>query len=143
MSVFSKNDFCILVVDDFSTMRRIILVLLRELGFTKFMEAENGDDALKLLGESARTDSINFVVTDVNMPGMNGFELLKKVRDDSRFAAVPILIVTAEARKEDIVLAAKWGADGYIVKPFTKATLEERVTRILQKKGISFLENTS
>jgi two-component system, chemotaxis family, chemotaxis protein CheY len=118
-----------LVVDDFSTMRRIIRGLLKEMGCSHTGEAEDGVDALSHL----RQQKYDFVVTDINMPNMNGFELLKAIRADDALKHLPVLMVTAEARKEDIVLAAQSGASGYIVKPFTKSTLEEKVLKILQK----------
>ena len=121
----------ILVVDDFSTMRRIIRGLLRESGYADVEEAEDGVAALDLL----RNAAFDFVISDINMPGMNGFELLAAIKKDETLAHLPVLMVTAEARREDIVRAAQEGAAGYIVKPFTKATLEEKVAKILQKLG--------
>lgn len=118
-----------LVVDDFATMRRIVRGLLREIGWTDVDEAEDGAVALHML----RNGKYDFVVSDVNMPNMTGFELLKAIRGDASLKHLPVLMVTAEARKEDILLAAQTGASGYVVKPFTKATLEEKVQRILQK----------
>jgi two-component system chemotaxis response regulator CheY len=118
-----------LIVDDFSTMRRIVRNLLKEIGFNNAEEAEDGSVALAML----RSSRFDFVVSDINMPNMNGFELLKNMRADETLRSIPVLMVTAEAKKEDIVAAAKGGASGYIVKPFTKATLEEKVQKILQK----------
>ncbi len=118
-----------LVVDDFSTMRRIVRGLLKEMGCNNAEEAEDGAIALGML----KAGKFDFVVSDINMPNMNGFELLKAVKADDALKHIPVLMVTAEARKEDIVLAAQSGAAGYIVKPFTKATLEEKVQKILQK----------
>ncbi|MFN3566344.1 MAG: chemotaxis response regulator CheY [Burkholderiaceae bacterium] len=118
-----------LVVDDFSTMRRIVRNLLKEIGFGNVEEAEDGSVALAML----RSSKFDFVVSDINMPNMNGFELLKNMRADETLKSIPVLMVTAEAKKEDIVAAAQSGASGYIVKPFTKATLEEKVQKILQK----------
>jgi two-component system, chemotaxis family, chemotaxis protein CheY len=118
-----------LVVDDFSTMRRIVRGLLKEMGCTQIDEAEDGVAALRML----RAQSYDFVVSDINMPNMTGFELLKAIKEDDALKHLPVLMVTAEARKEDIVLAAQSGAAGYIVKPFTKATLEEKVLKIFQK----------
>ncbi len=118
-----------LIVDDFSTMRRIVRGLLREMGCLHADEAEDGAVALGML----KTTKFDFVVSDINMPNMNGFELLKAIKADPELRHLPVLMVTAEARKEDIVLAAQTGAAGYIVKPFTKATLEEKVQKILQK----------
>lgn len=118
-----------LVVDDFSTMRRIIRNLLKEAGFENVDEAENGAIALRKL----QGGDFEFVVSDINMPEMNGFELLEAIRADPAIGKLPVLMVTAEARKEDIVRAAQAGASGYIVKPFTKATLEEKVAKIVDK----------
>lgn len=118
-----------LIVDDFSTMRRIVRGLLKEMGCNNADEAEDGAVALTML----KTAKYDFVVSDINMPNMNGFDLLKAVKADPGLKHLPVLMVTAEARKEDIVLAAQTGAAGYIVKPFTKATLEEKVQKIMQK----------
>jgi two-component system, chemotaxis family, chemotaxis protein CheY len=118
-----------LIVDDFSTMRRIVRGLLREMGCLNAEEAEDGAAALALL----KAGKFDFVVSDINMPNMNGFELLKAIKGDPELRHIPVLMVTAEARKEDIVLAAQTGAAGYIVKPFTKATLEEKLQKIMQK----------
>ena len=115
-----------LVVDDFSTMRRIVRNLLKESGYVEADEAEDGVVALQKL----RSSTFDFVVSDINMPNMNGFQLLTEIKH------LPVLMVTAEARKEDIVLAAQQGAAGYIVKPFTKATLEDKVNHILTKMGL-------
>ena len=121
-----------LIVDDFSTMRRIVRNLLKESGFSDADEAEDGVVALHKL----RNSKFDFVVTDINMPNMNGFQLLAEVKSDEKLKHLPVLMVTAEARKEDIVAAAQAGAAGYIVKPFTKATLEEKVTLIIKKAGL-------
>lgn len=118
-----------LVVDDFSTMRRIVRGLLREMGYANIEEAEDGADGLSKL----RMQKFDFVVSDINMPKMNGFEMLQAIKADDNLKHLPVLMVTAEARKEDIILAAQSGAAGYIVKPFTRATLEEKVNKILQK----------
>jgi two-component system, chemotaxis family, chemotaxis protein CheY len=122
-----------LVVDDFSTMRRIVRGLLKEMGCNDVTEAEDGAAALQLL----KVQRFDFVVSDINMPNMNGFELLKAIKAEDTLRHLPVLMVTAEARKEDIVLAAQSGAAGYIVKPFSKATLEEKVQRILQKMAVT------
>ena len=122
-------DMKFLVVDDFSTMRRIVRGLLKEIGYSNVEEAEDGVVALNIL----KNGRFDFVVSDINMPNMNGFDLLKAIKEDDKLKAIPVLMVTAEARKEDIVLAAQTGAAGYIVKPFTKATLEEKVQKIMQK----------
>jgi two-component system chemotaxis response regulator CheY len=124
-----STDMKFLIVDDFSTMRRIVRGLLKEIGYHNADEAEDGSVALNML-KNAKYD---FVVSDINMPVMNGFELLSAVKADDALKHLPVLMVTAEARKEDIVRAAKDGAAGYIVKPFTKATLEEKVQKIMQK----------
>ena len=123
------RDLKFLVVDDFSTMRRIVRGLLKEMGCDKIEEAEDGSAALKAL----RTTKFDFVVCDINMPVMNGFEFLKAAKADDSLKNIPFLMVTAEARKEDIVLAAQSGAAGYIVKPFTKAILEEKILKIVQR----------
>jgi two-component system chemotaxis response regulator CheY len=120
-----------LIVDDFSTMRRIIRNILKEIGYSNADEAEDGQVALSKL----KSSPFDFVVSDINMPNMNGFQLLQQIRADDSLRTLPVLMVTAEARKEDIVTAAQSGASGYIVKPFTKATLEEKVQKILQKVG--------
>ena len=125
----SPSSLKFLIVDDFSTMRRIVRGLLKEMGCIDAHEAEDGAVALTML----KAQTFDVVVCDINMPNMNGFELLKAVKADPALKHLPILMVTAEARKEDIVLAAQSGAAGYIVKPFTKATLEEKVQKILQK----------
>jgi two-component system, chemotaxis family, chemotaxis protein CheY len=122
-------DLKYLIVDDFSTMRRIVRGLLKEMGCTNAEEAEDGAVALAAM----KAQKFDFVVCDINMPNMNGFDFLKAVRADDALKHIPVLMVTAEARKEDIVLAAQTGASGYIVKPFTKATLEEKVQKIVQK----------
>ena len=125
----TPTDLKFLIVDDFSTMRRIVRGLLKEIGYNNAEEAEDGAVALNML-KNAKFD---FVVSDINMPNMNGFELLAHIKKDDSLKHLPVLMVTAEARKEDIVRAAQEGAAGYIVKPFTKATLEEKVQKIMQK----------
>ena len=125
----TSSDMKFLIVDDFSTMRRIVRGLLKEMGYANADEAEDGAVALQML----KAQSYDFVVCDINMPNMNGFDLLRAVKADAALKAIPVLMVTAEARKEDIVLAAQTGAAGYIVKPFNKATLEEKVQKIMQK----------
>lgn len=127
------SDLRFLVVDDFSTMRRIVRNLLKEAGYPNCEEAEDGVVALQKL----RAVPFDFVVSDINMPNMNGFQLLSEIREDPQLKSLPVLMITAEARKEDIVRAAQSGASGYIVKPFTKATLEEKVSKILQKTAAS------
>jgi two-component system chemotaxis response regulator CheY len=125
----NASDLKFLIVDDFSTMRRIVRGLLKEMGCNNAEEAEDGAVALNMM----KSQKFDFVVCDINMPNMNGFEFLKAVKADDSLKHVPVLMVTAEARKEDIVSAAQGGAAGYIVKPFTKATLEEKVAKIVQK----------
>jgi two-component system chemotaxis response regulator CheY len=125
----TPTDLKFLIVDDFSTMRRIVRGLLKEMGCNNADEAEDGAVALTML----KASKYDFVVSDINMPNMNGFDLLKAVKAEESLRHIPVLMVTAEARKEDIVLAAQSGAAGYIVKPFTKATLEEKVQKIMQK----------
>ncbi|MBL0125084.1 MAG: chemotaxis response regulator CheY [Betaproteobacteria bacterium] len=122
-------DLKFLIVDDFSTMRRIVRNLLKEIGYNNADEAEDGVVALAKL----RGGNFDFVVSDINMPNMNGFELLTQIRADDNLKGLPVLMVTAEAKKENILAAAQGGASGYIVKPFTKATLEEKVLKIVQK----------
>lgn len=119
----------ILVVDDFSTMRRIIKNLLRDLGFNNTQEADDGLTALPKL----QSGDFDFLVTDWNMPGMQGIDLLKAVRADPRLASLPVLMVTAEAKKEQIVEAAQAGVNGYIVKPFTAGTLKEKIDKIFER----------
>ncbi|MGL4856514.1 MAG: chemotaxis response regulator CheY [Plesiomonas sp.] len=116
----------ILIVDDFSTMRRIIKNLLRDLGFNNTHEADDGTSALPML----RSGSFDFVVTDWNMPGMQGIDLLKVIRSDDDLRHLPVLMVTAEAKREQIIEAAQAGVNGYIVKPFTSATLKEKLDKI-------------
>ena len=124
-----NNDMRILVVDDFSTMRRIIRNLLRELGYQNIQEADDGQTAWPML----QGGGFDFLVTDWNMPGMPGIELLKAVRADARLQSLPVLMVTAEAKREQIVEAAQAGVNGYIVKPFTAETLREKLDRIFAR----------
>jgi two-component system, chemotaxis family, chemotaxis protein CheY len=126
-----------LVVDDFSTMRRIVSNLLKELGYTKITEAEDGEKALKILQGPDNVVPINFVVTDWNMPVMDGLTLLQNIRADARTKDTAVLMVTAEAKKENIIAAAQAGADGYVVKPFNAATLKEKLDKILSKRGLA------
>ena len=118
-----------LVVDDFSTMRRIVRNLLKELGFTNVDEAEDGAVAWQKL----QAGGFDFVVSDWNMPNMDGLTLLQTIRADARLKALPVLMITAEAKKENIIAAAQAGASGYIVKPFTAATLNEKLAKIFEK----------
>ncbi len=117
-----------LVVDDFSTMRRIVRNLLKELGFNNVDEAEDGVDALARL----RGGGFQFVVSDWNMPNMTGIDLLINIRADAALKNLPVLMVTAEAKKENIIAAAQAGASGYIVKPFTSSTLDEKLSKIFK-----------
>ena len=119
----------ILIVDDFSTMRRIIKNLLRDLGFTNTAEADDGTSALPML----QSGSFDFLVTDWNMPGMTGIDLLKAVRTDPALAQLPVLMVTAEAKREQIIMAAQAGVNGYIVKPFNGPTLKEKIEKIFER----------
>jgi len=119
----------ILIVDDFSTMRRIIKNLLRDLGFTNVTEADDGNSALPLL----QNGHFDFLITDWNMPGMSGLELLRKVRAEERLADLPVLMVTAEAKREQIIEAARAGVNGYVVKPFTGMALKEKIERIFER----------
>jgi len=120
-----------LVVDDFSTMRRIVRNLLKELGFTNVDEAEDGAVALQKLNSAP----FEFVVTDWNMPNMDGLTLLQTIRQTPHLKHLPVLMVTAEAKKENIIAAAQAGASGYIVKPFTAATMSEKLEKIFEKIG--------
>jgi len=119
----------ILIVDDFSTMRRIIKNLLRDLGFTNTIEADDGQSALPLL----KAGSIDFLITDWNMPGMTGIDLLKTVREDPNIKQIPVLMVTAEAKREQIIAAAQAGVNGYVVKPFTATVLKEKIDKIFER----------
>ena len=124
-----NKDMKILIVDDFSTMRRIIKNLLRDLGFTNTAEADDGQTALPML----QNGKFDFLVTDWNMPGMQGIDLLKNVRADPELADLPVLMVTAESKRDQIVEAAQAGVNGYIVKPFTAATLKEKIDKIFER----------
>ncbi len=119
----------ILVVDDFSTMRRIIKNLLRDLGFSNTAEADDGITALPML----QTGKFDFLVTDWNMPGMTGIDLLKTIRADDKLKTLPILMVTAEAKREQIIEAAQSGVNGYVVKPFTAQTLKQKIDKIFER----------
>lgn len=119
----------ILVVDDFSTMRRIVKNLLRDLGFSNTVEADDGKTALPIL----QAGGIDFLVTDWNMPGMTGIDLLKAVRSDPELVDLPVLMVTAEAKREQIIMAAQAGVNGYVIKPFTAATLKEKIEKIFER----------
>lgn len=120
-----------LVVDDFSTMRRIVRNLLKELGYSNVEEAEDGAMGLAKL----KSESFDFVVSDWNMPNMDGLTMLQQIRADPKLSKIPVLMVTAEAKKENIIAAAQAGANGYVVKPFTAATLDEKLAKIFEKMG--------
>lgn len=124
-----KKDIKILVVDDFSTMRRIIKNLLKELGLTNVVEADDGATALPIL----KAGGIEFLITDWNMPQMTGIDLLKHVRSDPNLRDIPVLMVTAEAKREQIITAAQAGVNGYVVKPFTAAVLKEKIDKIFER----------
>ena len=122
-----SKDIKFLVVDDFSTMRRIIKNLLHDLGYQNVVEADDGNTALPILQEG----DIDCLITDWNMPGMHGLELLKAVRSDPKLAKLPVLMLTAESKREQIVEAAQAGVSGYVIKPFTAETLKEKLDKIL------------
>ena len=126
-----SNALKFLVVDDFSTMRRIVKGLLNELGYSEVTEADDGNTALPLL----KNGSFDFLITDWNMPGMPGLELLKAVRGDPKLAKLPVLMLTAEAKREQIIEAAQAGVSGYVIKPFTADTLKEKIDKILASKA--------
>lgn len=119
----------ILIVDDFSTMRRIIKNLLRDLGFTNTAEADDGSTALPML----KNGNFDFLVTDWNMPIMNGLDLLREVRADENLKHLPVLMVTAEAKRDQIITAAQAGVNGYVVKPFTAQVLEDKISKIFER----------
>jgi two-component system chemotaxis response regulator CheY len=127
-AILNKN-MKILIVDDFSTMRRIVKNLLRDLGFNNTQEADDGLTALPML----KKGGFDFVVTDWNMPGMQGIDLLKNIRADAELKHLPVLMITAEAKREQIIEAAQAGVNGYIVKPFTAATLKEKLDKIFDR----------
>ncbi|MFC3338436.1 chemotaxis response regulator CheY [Paracandidimonas soli] len=126
-----QKNIKILVVDDFPTMRRIIRNLLKDLGFENVEEAEDGAMGLDKL----RNGNFDFVVSDWNMPNLDGLSMLQQIRADPGLSKLPVLMVTAEAKKENIIAAAQAGANGYVVKPFTAATLEEKLNKIFEKLG--------
>ena len=126
-----SSEIRFLVVDDFSTMRRIVKNFLNDLGYTNVTEADDGNTALPIL----KAGNIDFLITDWNMPGMPGLELLKAVRADPALAKLPVLLLTAEAKREQIVEAAQAGVNGYVIKPFTAQTLKEKLDKILQSRA--------
>jgi two-component system chemotaxis response regulator CheY len=123
------KDIKVLVVDDFATMRKVIKNLLKNAGYNNIVEAEDGADALKVL----KSVKVDFIISDWNMPNMNGLEFLKAVRADSEFSGLPFLMVTAEALQDNVVMAVKAGVSNYIVKPFTAEILGEKIEKILKK----------
>src|SRR5690606_3406948 len=129
MEVDLDKNMKILIVDDFSTMRRIIKNLLRDLGFTNTAEADDGTTALPML----QSGSFDFLVTDWNMPGMSGIDLLRAVRADERLKQLPVLMVTAEAKRDQIIEAAQAGVNGYVVKPFTAQALKEKIEKVFER----------
>lgn len=126
-----SKDMKFLVVDDYSTMRRIIKNLLHDLGYANVTEADDGATALPML----KKGGYDFLITDWNMPGMAGLDLLKAVRADAALKAMPVLMLTAEAKREQIVEAAQAGVNGYVIKPFTAATLKEKIDKILESRA--------
>jgi len=125
-----SNDMKFLVVDDFSTMRRIIKNLLHDLGYSNVSEADDGNTALPMLQQG----DFDFLITDWNMPGMPGLDLLKAVRADAKLKGMPVLMLTAESKREQIVEAAQAGVNGYVIKPFTAVTLKEKLDKILEAR---------
>ena len=119
----------ILVVDDMSTMRRIVKNILKQLGFSNMEEAENGQEALQKL----RADTFGFVVSDWNMPVMPGIAMLRAIRADEKLKHIPVLMVTAEAQKENLIEAIQAGVNNYVVKPFTAETMQEKINKIFNK----------
>jgi two-component system chemotaxis response regulator CheY len=126
-----SKDMKFLVVDDFSTMRRIIKNLLIDLGYANVTEADDGQTALPMLQQG----NFDFLITDWNMPGMPGLDLLKAVRADARLSKMPVLMLTAEAKREQIIEAAQAGVNGYVIKPFTAVTLKEKIDKILEARA--------
>lgn len=132
-----SNEFHVLVVDDFASMRHLISTMLNQIGYRRTSQAEDGVDALRLLRSTHENAlSIDIVITDWNMPNMDGLTLLTEMRKDSRLLGLPVLMVTAEAKKENILSAARAGADGYLLKPFTAVTLQQKLDAILQRRGL-------
>ncbi len=125
-----NKDMKFLVVDDFSTMRRIVKNLLHDLGYPNVTEADDGKTALPML----QAGGFDFLISDWNMPGMSGLDLIKAVRSDAKLAKLPVLMLTAEAKREQIIEAAQAGVNGYVIKPFTAETLKEKLDKILGAK---------
>lgn len=128
-----NKDLKFLVVDDFSTMRRIVKNVLQELGYSRIEEADDGKTVLPMLQAGA----FDFLITDWNMPGMQGIDLLRAVRADGKLAKLPVLMLTAEAKREQIVEAAQAGVNGYVIKPFTAATLKEKLDKVFESLGMA------
>jgi len=131
VEVALNKNMKILIVDDFSTMRRIIKNLLRDLGFSNTYEADDGVTALPML----KNGDFDFLITDWNMPGMTGIDLLRAVRADDKLGTLPVLMVTAEAKRDQIIEAAQAGVNGYVVKPFTAQALQEKIAKIFERVG--------
>ncbi len=123
-----------LVVDDLSTIRRMVMGILKELEYTRMVDADDGSSAWKIL--EAGQVPVSFVITDWNMPTMDGLALLRKIREEPRLAKLPVLMITSEARKESVVSAAEAGADGYIIKPFNAATLNDKIQKIVARRAL-------
>jgi two-component system, chemotaxis family, chemotaxis protein CheY len=119
-----------LIVDDYSTMRRVVKNQLHELGYANVAEADDGSTALPQL----QAGDVDFLITDWNMPGMHGLDLLNAVREHEKLAHLPVLMLTAEARREQIVTAVQAGVDGYVIKPFTAVTLKDKIEKILESR---------
>jgi two-component system, chemotaxis family, chemotaxis protein CheY len=126
-----NTDIRFLVVDDFSTMRRIVKNFLNDLGYRRVVEADDGTTAWPIL----RRGDVDFLITDWNMPEMQGLDLLKLVRADERLSDLPVLLLTAEAKREQIIAAAEAGVNGYVVKPFTAETLKDKIEKILRARA--------
>ncbi len=126
------KDMKIMVVDDFATMRKVVKNLLKQAGFENIVEAEDGVVALRVL----KSQKVDFIISDWNMPNMTGLELLKAVRADQDLADTPFLMVTAEALQDNVVMAVKAGVSNYIVKPFTAEVLNEKITKIMEKMNL-------
>lgn len=120
-----------LIVDDMSSMRRIVRSLLKEIGFLEADEAEDGQSALQKL----MTGQFDIVITDIQMPNMTGIELLEAMKQEDRLRRIPVVLITAEARREDVLHAVELGVDAYIIKPFSKGTLEDKIIKIIRKMG--------
>jgi two-component system, chemotaxis family, chemotaxis protein CheY len=131
--MMKNTDQHFLVVDDMATMRRVVMGLLKELEYVNMIDADDGSAGWKIL--EGGTAPVTFVITDWNMPVMDGISLLKKIRSNPKLSNLPVLMITAEAKKENVITAAEAGADGYIVKPFNAATLNDKITKILARRS--------